>query len=149
MQSRSIDSYVHAIHSFQAFDPADIDFSDAVEKMRYEHHVESTYPNFTITNCESCHVPGAFEVPDQAKSMPGQFSKADTFSVPRAIGAVPAYLAGPASRACGSCHRADMINEDDAAALTAFNQHTKENGYLLTETALYGDLVTAIMGMFN
>ena len=30
MQSRSIDSYVHAIHSFQAFDIGDIDFADPV-----------------------------------------------------------------------------------------------------------------------
>ncbi len=29
LQSRSIDSYVHAVHSFQAFDPGDIDFGES------------------------------------------------------------------------------------------------------------------------
>ena len=45
MQSRSIDSYVHAIHSFQAFDIGDIDFADPVEAMQYEHHIEFPYPD--------------------------------------------------------------------------------------------------------
>jgi len=30
MQSRSIDSYVHAIHSFQAFDVKNVDFSNPI-----------------------------------------------------------------------------------------------------------------------
>ena len=34
MQSRSIDSYVHAIHSFQAFDIGDVNFADPVAAMR-------------------------------------------------------------------------------------------------------------------
>ena len=34
MQSRSIDSYAHGIHSFQPFDIGDIDFTDPVEAMR-------------------------------------------------------------------------------------------------------------------
>ena len=117
MQSRSIDSYVHAIHSFQAFDPGDIDFSDPVASMRYDHHVGSIYPNFTILNCESCHFAGTYEVPDQARSLPGVLSAADQWQKDRAIGAVPAYVTGPASRACGSCHRTQMINADDAVLL--------------------------------
>lgn len=149
MQSRSIDSYVHAIHSFQAFDPADIDFNDAVEKTRYELHVEHVYPNFTIKNCQSCHTAGMFEVPDQSKSMPGLQSKADAWNVDRNIGAVPAYITGPGSRACGGCHRAHAINEDDANKLAAFNQHTKVNGYLIVDsTGMLDMVIETLMAMF-
>ena len=33
MQSRSIDSYAHAIHAIQAFDIGDIDFTDPVQAL--------------------------------------------------------------------------------------------------------------------
>jgi len=136
MQSRSIDSYVHAIHSFQAFDIGDVNFADPVAAMRYNLHVEHVYPNFTITNCESCHNEGAFEVPDQSKSLPGLLSKSDSVqNWDRNIGSVPGYITGPGSRACGSCHRARLINEDEAGELVSFNQHTKQGGYLIKEGA--------------
>jgi len=136
MQSRSIDSYVHAIHSFQAFDIGDVNFADPVAAMRYDLHVEHTYPNFTIKNCESCHVQGTNEVPDQSKSLPGLLSGSDSVATwDRNIGTVPGYITGPASRACGSCHRARMINEDEAGELVSFNQHTKQGGYLYKEGA--------------
>ncbi len=133
MQSRSIDSYVHAIHSFQAFDIGDIDFSDPVEALHYEHHIGFPYPTHGVTNCESCHVPGTNNVPDQAKSLPGILSKSDTLQEgkDRNIGAVPSYVTGPASRACGGCHRAVMIKEDEASELISFNQHTKQGGYFV------------------
>jgi OmcA/MtrC family decaheme c-type cytochrome len=133
MQSRSIDSYAHAIHSFQAFDIADIDFTDPVEAMKYDHHIEHTYPNFTIKNCKSCHVEGKFNVPDQSKSLSGLLSAADPSpdGWNRNIGAVPYYFTGPASRACGGCHRAAAIKEDDPVALAAFNSHTRTNGCLI------------------
>ncbi|MDH5613210.1 MAG: hypothetical protein OEY66_12235, partial [Gammaproteobacteria bacterium] len=162
MQSRSIDSYVHAVHSFQAFDPADIDFSDPVAALEYEHHVEHTYPNFTIKNCESCHVAGTYEVPNQSRSLSGKLSAADsnyadfdkdgvkTLNWDRSIGAVPSYVAGPASRACGSCHRADMINEDDAGKLAAFNAHTKANGYLVEDApGVLDTVIETIMSVFK
>jgi OmcA/MtrC family decaheme c-type cytochrome len=150
MQSRSIDSYVHAIHSFQAFDSGDVDMTDPVEKMRYDHHVEHTYPNFTIKNCESCHNPGTYDVPDQAKSLPGLLSAADAWATDRNIGAVPSYITGPGSRACGACHRADLINEDAAGHLAAFNQHTKSNGYLVENVPGLLDLVVEnVMSMFK
>ena len=153
MQSRSIDSYVHAIHSFQAFDPGDI-ANDTLSAMRYNHHIESTYPNFTITNCESCHNPGTYNVPDQSKSMPGKFSAADVMApgdllYGRNIGAVPSYDAGPASRACGSCHRSELINEDKAGELAAFNQHTKTNGYLVKDaTGVLDKIISGVMSKF-
>ncbi len=154
MQSRSIDSYVHAIHAFQAFDIGDVNFADPVAAMRYEVHVEHTYPNFTIKNCKSCHNDGAFEVPDQYNSLPGILSAADQLTNrDRKIGAVPSYVSGPASRACGSCHRAELINEDEAGELVAFNQHTKQGGYLTeggsNTSSILDQVISYIMGLFK
>jgi hypothetical protein len=36
---------------------------------------------------------------------------------------VPAYVTGPATKACGGCHRAQMINEDQAGGLAVLLQH--------------------------
>jgi len=132
MESRSIDSYVHAIHSFQDFDIGDIDFADPVQAMHYEHHIGFPYPTHGVTNCESCHVAGTNNVPDQSKSLPGLLSASDEVTGwDRKIGAIPSYITGPASRACGGCHRAELIKEDKAGALAVFNQHTKQGGYLI------------------
>ncbi len=131
MQSRSIDSYVHAIHSFQAFDIGTIDFTDPVAALEYEHHVGFTYPTHGM-DCESCHVAGTYNVPDQVKSLPGILSASSTVTTEdRAIGDVPSYVTGPASRACGGCHRAVLIKEDAASELVSFFQHTKMGGYLI------------------
>ena len=133
MQSRSIDSYVHAIHAMQPFDIGDIDFTDEVEALHYEHHIGFPYPTHGITNCESCHIEGTYDVPDQAKSLPGLLSASDSSPEgwDRDISDVPEYVTGPASRACGSCHRVELINEDEASELISFNQHTKQGGYLI------------------
>jgi OmcA/MtrC family decaheme c-type cytochrome len=132
MQSRSIDSYVHAIHSGQAFDIGDIDFADPVAAMHYEHHIEFPYPTHGITDCESCHVAGTNNVPDQSGSLPGLLSASDPITgMDRNIGEVPEYVSGPASRACGGCHRAELIKEDEAGELAIFNQHTTQGGYLV------------------
>ncbi len=133
MQSRSIDSYIHAIHTMQAFDIGDINFADPVEELHYEHHINFPYPTHGITNCESCHLEGTNDVPDQSKSLPGLFSASDSplEGWDRNIGEVPMYISGPASRACGACHRAVLINEDQAVELISFNQHTKLGGYLI------------------
>jgi hypothetical protein len=157
MQSRSIDSYIHAIHSFQDFDIGDVNFVDPVEAVHYDLHVEHVYPNFTIKNCESCHNEGTFEVPDQSESLSGLLSGSDSVEGwDRNIGDVPAYITGPGSRACGSCHRAEMINEDEAGELISFNQHTKQGGYLIEEGAdnqeTQGLLMTVIyyiIALFN
>ncbi len=151
MQSRSIDSYVHAIHSFQAFSPGEIDFDDPVEAMRYEHHIGHTFPNFTITNCEACHTAGVYNVPDQAKSLFGLSSGSDDVMYRDLT--VPRYITGPASRACGGCHRADLINENEFGKLAAFNAHTEMGGTLVNAdeddgTILYG-IIDKIMSMFQ
>ncbi|MCB9558651.1 MAG: hypothetical protein H6707_21215 [Deltaproteobacteria bacterium] len=150
MQSRSIDSYVHAIHSFQAFDPGDIDFKDPVEKLRYEHHIEHKFPNFTIKNCEACHNPGTYtDPPDNAKSLPGILSGSDKVDG-RNIGTVKSYVTGPGARACGACHRAHMINEDKAGKLAAFYQHVKENGFMVENAdGVLDKVITTIMTLFN
>ncbi|MGD9807954.1 MAG: hypothetical protein AB7U93_05150 [Deferribacterales bacterium] len=150
MQSRSIDSYVHATHTFQPYDTDDVDFTDPVEAVRYEHHVESTYPMFTTTNCESCHTSGTYAMPDESKSLPGRLSAAYEVGVDRSIGAVPAYVTGAVSRACGSCHRAEMINEDEAGELSAFNAHAATFGYMVEDDGtVLADVIEKIMTVYK
>ena len=110
MQSRSLDSYIHALHSGQALDIADIDFADPVQAMHYEHHIEFPFPTHGSTNCEACHVEGAYNVPDQTKSLPGILSASEPVNGwDRNIGEVPADVTGPASRpAAGATGRADQ-----------------------------------------
>ena len=136
MQSRSIDSYVHAIHAFQAFDPGDVDFTDPVKAKHYAEHTEEFFfPLFTKLACEGCHVnkPEVYDVPDQAKSMPGLLSGADTLGIERSIGAVPAIVTGPGQRACGSCHRSMAINEDAGGELASMYGHWAQNGYAIED----------------
>jgi OmcA/MtrC family decaheme c-type cytochrome len=154
MQSRSIDSYAHAIHAGQAFDIGDIDFTDPVEAMHYEHHIEFPYPTHGITDCSSCHTPDTNNVPDQTESMPGLLSASDTVEGwDRKIGDVPEYVTGPASRACGGCHRAELINEDAWGELIPFNLHTKHGGYLVEggedPDATLSTVIDVIMGIFE
>jgi hypothetical protein len=158
MQSRSIDSYTHAIHAFQDFDPGDIDFTDPVEAARYDLHTSHIFPLFTKLACEGCHVDNAdkYDVPDQSKSMPGLLSASDTFKGrDRAIGTVPSYVTGPGSRACGSCHKSMAINEDEAGDLMSIYAHVGQNGYLIdnatanpTTTAWVYRVIDKIMALF-
>ena len=153
MQSRSIDSYAHAIHAFQYFDTNNVDFAEPVAAARYDRHIEHTFPNFTILSCEGCHNTGKFNVPDQSKSMPSLLSASYTLKgKDRAIGTVPLYVTGAAGRACAGCHRAEMINEDAAGDLASLNSHVDQNGFMLDDTDpnnyLYSVLDT-IMGMFK
>ncbi|MBC7260235.1 MAG: hypothetical protein H5T65_13455 [Chloroflexi bacterium] len=132
MQSRSLDSYIHATHAGQPYDVGRIDFADPVQAMHYEHHVEFPFPTHGITNCEACHVKGTYEAASETQSLPGLLSAAATLTNrERSIGAVPSYVTGPGSRACGGCHRAFAINEDAVAELVAFNVHTQNGGYLV------------------
>jgi len=153
MQSRSIDSYAHAIHTFQPFDIQNVNFDNAVQSMFYDLKIESQYPTFDRRNCVSCHNAGRFNVPDQDKSLPGILSSSrdSNATLSRAIVGVPSHVTGPGSRACGACHRAIMIKEDQFAELTSFNQHTNDGGYLLvpgTVPALI-EAINAILPMFN
>lgn len=146
MQSRSLDSYIHAIHSFQVFDIGDIDFTDPVQAMEYEHHIGFPYPTHGNTNCESCHVEEMYNVPDQAKSLPGVLSATDTISgTERTIGESPVYITGPGSRACGGCHRAVLIKEDEASELISLNQHMKQGGYLIEGGETPSDTLSAVI----
>ena len=128
MASRSIDSYVHAIHSFQPFDLDDVvNADDPVETARNALHIEHAFPYFTAQACEGCHVTGTYNVPDQSQSMPGVL-RASWDIADRNIGTVPETVTGPASRSCGGCHRAELINEDKAGELASFNAHTEAFG---------------------
>ena len=152
MQSRSIDSYAHAIHSFQAFDINEIDFTDPVQALHYKDHVGFAYPTHGITNCVACHDAGTFDVPDQSKSLPGVLSASDPVEG-RSIGDMPESVTGPASRACGSCHRAELINEDAAGELAMFDAHTEQGGYLVDggedPDGLLLTIIDEIMALFK
>jgi OmcA/MtrC family decaheme c-type cytochrome len=155
MQGRTIDSYIHAIHNSQQFDIADIDFSDPAQAEKYAIDSELPFPKHGITNCEACHNPGTYDVPSQAKTLPGVISasvdslKGKTTN----ISGVPAYVTGPASLACGSCHRATLINEDSAQGLTLFNQHIAKYGYMVEAGDKPLDTLNAVwaqvMGLFG
>jgi len=143
LQSRSIDSFVHAIHSFQDFDLRMLNVEDPVEVVEHEQHTGHVFPNFTIRNCEACHVKGAYEIPDQTKSLPGILSASDVVEgMERNIQDVPSYVTGPAARACGGCHRANLIKEDDALKLMAFERHVRMGGYLIENEVETLDEVT-------
>jgi OmcA/MtrC family decaheme c-type cytochrome len=186
MASRSVESYVHAIHTFQAFDidevfhddaapadPAHGEDFDAVTAKRYDQHIQHVFPNFTIRNCEACHKPGTYDAPDQSKSMPGVLSASDDVNIwyemvssggnipstiavltpdGRNIGTVAETVTGPASRACGGCHRANFIKADDAGGLAAWNAHTEAGGTFVEndadDTVLFG-VIDKIMSMFE
>jgi OmcA/MtrC family decaheme c-type cytochrome len=195
MASRSIDNYVHTIHSFQAFDTDEV-FNDEDENgdpipgydpvfaKRYDQHIKHVFPNFTINNCEACHVtagandggggtyPVVYNVPDQSESMPGVLSatydletwygvypeddplEGLTFEDPsgRNIGVIPPYVTGPASRSCGGCHRARLINQDEAGTLASWNSHTDSFGTYSEnddeDEVLFG-IIDKIMSMFE
>ena len=60
------------------------------------------------------------------------------------------FVTGPASRSCGGCHRANLIEEDDAVKLAAFNQHTKAGGYLIENAdGVLDTVIKTIMTMFK
>ena len=65
---------------------------------------------------------------------------------------MPEVVTGPASRACGGCHRADLINSDLAGDLAAFNAHTEAGGTFVEndeeDAILYG-IIDKIMSMFE
>lgn len=155
VQSRSIDSYVHAIHAFQAFDMKDINWADPFEAMEYRHHTSTEFPRFGLgqapTDCESCHVPGKYGVPDQSKSLPALLSASDTLKgMTNPIGSYPAYVTGPAANACGSCHRSDKIIGADAGGLSTVWSHWKQNGYLLQDVpTLWNAAVAKVMAPFK
>jgi len=154
LQSRSIDSYIHAIHSSQQFDVGTIDFSDPLQAQKYATEIEMPFPKHGITNCEACHVAGTNNVPSQSKSLPGLLSASDVLKgKDRTIGDVPSYVTGPATRACGGCHRAVLINEDNAKGLTLFNQHTAQYGYMVEAGDKPIDTLNSvfdqIMGLFK
>ena len=152
MASRSIDSYVHAIHSFQPFDEDDVAADDdPVFNARNAQHKNHVFPYFTALACEGCHLPGTYNAPDQSKSMPGVVSASWDIE-DRSIGTVPEYVTGPASRACGACHRANMIIDDRAGDLASFNAHTDAFGTLEEnddeDLILFG-IIDKIMSMFE
>jgi hypothetical protein len=144
MQSRSIDSYVHAIHRMQPLDENSVFAADdPVFNKWNEMHKHHVFPNFSILSCEGCHQGATYNVPDQSMSMPGAQSGSweydDEVDYGRAIGMIPPAVQGAASRSCGSCHRAEWIKNDHAGDLVAFNAHTGTFGTYIENAPLDAD----------
>jgi OmcA/MtrC family decaheme c-type cytochrome len=141
MQSRSIDSFVHAAHAMQVVAAKNVDLTDPVQAMRYNDHVEGVFPNFAgPLNCEACHYPGTYDVPDQKKSLPSVLSALANVKGRTGLPYVTAgvltgpgssAVTGPAARACGACHRAFAINEGDGSKLAAFVGHVTDFGSMV------------------
>ena len=133
MQSRSIDSYVHAIHSMQYFDIQNVDFDNTVQSLHYFEHIEFPFPTHGIRDCEACHNAGTYNVPDQTKSLPGVLSasRSPLNGWARNIGEVPSYITGPAGVAYGACHRTMAIREDNAGELASLFSHWGTFGTLV------------------
>ena len=132
----------------------DINFNDPVESLHYFEHIEFPYPTHGITDCESCHVKGTYEVPDQSMSLPGILSASDSNETwNRNIGSIPSVVTGPATRACGACHRAELINEDSAGGLAVLNQHFDEGGYQIDSGedagATLQSVIDQVMALFK
>jgi len=154
LQSRSIDSYIHAIHRFQDFDTGSIDFTDPVEAMEYTHHVESNFPTFGIEDCRACHNAGKFNVPNQGLSMPGVLSNTDFNTIRNIQPTATDTITGPATRACGACHRAEAIianaGAGDAVQLANINSHMTTFGYMIeSPPAAILDVITQVFSMFG
>ncbi|HEY3310172.1 MAG TPA: hypothetical protein VGK00_00910, partial [Anaerolineales bacterium] len=116
--------------------------------------VSMPFPKHGITDCEACHNPGTNNVPNQGKSLPGILSASATLKgKTRSIGAVPSYVTGPASMACGGCHRAQQINADSANGLALFNLHTAQYGYMVEAgdkpVDTLNGVIDQIMGLFK
>jgi OmcA/MtrC family decaheme c-type cytochrome len=141
LQSRSIDSFVHAIHSFQGQRVQSIDYEDPVQVAEYENQIKPYFPRFTVQDCEACHVNAtdvyeagrhAYDVPVQAKSMPGVLSgSAANYFPGHTLGDVANSVTGPAVRACGACHRAQAINANDPELLAILISHWQTFGYYI------------------
>jgi hypothetical protein len=121
--------------------------------MEYRHHVESNFPTFGVENCRACHNAGKFNVPNQGLSLPGVLSDTD-FNTARNIVAVDNLITGPATRACGACHRAEAIiaNEGfgDPVKLAMINSHMATFGYMIkTPPASIMDVIFQIFSMFG
>jgi hypothetical protein len=77
--------------------------------------------------------------------MPGLLSASDVLQgKDRTIADVPSYVTGPATRACGGCHRAELIKEDNAQGLALFNQHTAQYGYMIEPSEEPVDTLTTV-----
>ena len=90
-------------------------------------------------------------MPDQSKSLPALLSATDTLKgISNPMGSYPAYVAGPAANACGSCHRSQKIVEEDAGGLSTVWSHWKQNGYLLENApTLWNAVVAKVMAPFK
>ena len=85
-------------------------------------------------------------------SLPGLLSASDSVEG-RNINDMPAVVTGPATRACGGCHKAEMINEDSAGGLAMLNRHWTEGGYMVEagedESGTLQSVIDQMMALFK
>ena len=114
----------------------------------------SRIPTHGITNCESCHVAGAYNVPDQSKSLPGLLSaSAEINGWDRKIGEVPVLCHRSRFESLWWMPPAELINEDSFGGLIVLNQHMKQGGYLIEAgedpNSTLASVIDQIMGFFK
>ncbi len=71
----------------------------------------------------------------------------------RNLGFTPEIVTGPASRACGGCHRARFIRDDAAGDLASLNAHIESGGTYAEnddpgDEVIYG-IIDKIMSLFE
>ncbi len=109
-QSRSLKSYVHAVHEGQA----DSGTGEILV---------TGYPN-TMADCSACHDAGTYSVPNQTKSLGGVVGTLGTSKA----------TTGPASIACLSCHVAYQYVRPRNTTTGAVDYATGKSMLQLTET---------------
>lgn len=112
-QSRSIDSYLHAIHAEQPTTAAYDSFT-------------IKYPNY-IKDCTVCHDSGTYEAPSQTNAVGGVVSGSEQSD--GTLLSADQTVNGPGAVACGSCHKAMAIVSGDSGTVTSINAHTASFGY--------------------
>ena len=104
-----------------------------------------------MTGVQTCALPISYNAADQSKSMFGVLQSSWDIA-DRSIGTIPESVTGPSSRACGACHSANMVIDDRAGDLAAFNPHPDAFGTFEENDddglVLYGSIDKS-MGVFE
>jgi len=131
-QSRSLDSFIHAVHEGQSYDGMTV----------------TEYPN-DVANCEKCHKePDTDTVPYTVPyAVPTAPSDLGAVLSAAGDGQPVEVTTGPAANACGSCHRAYPITH--GWSTYKVNAHTSEYGYRVsTEVMPFTDVIETLLNNY-
>ena len=138
---------VHTGYNKMIYAAADLKYSDAIVVTIDDASVVDNKLTIKFSAAEVTDL-GGIEVADILPTV-----MVGMYGWDRNIGEVPLYITGPGSRACGSCHRSMLINEDEAGELISLNQHTKQGGYLIEGgddyTVTLDEVIDYIMALFK